>query len=47
MSGGAALFTLRGAAGIVVTTGLGGTLRDGTVVGMGAGGGNFQLGGAM
>ncbi len=38
-SGGAAVFTLRGAAGLVVTAGIGGTLIDGAVVGrIGSGG---------
>ncbi len=43
MPGGAAVFTLRSASGIVVTAGLGGTLIDGTVVGKIDGGGTSNL----
>ena len=43
MLGGAAVVALKGAAGIVVMVGFGGTLRDGAVVGKGAGGGASNL----
>jgi len=43
VSGGAVVVTLRSASGIVVMAGLGGTLRDGAVVGKNARGGTSNL----